>query len=112
MRAASGKEKGQTERGGVFLPPPEKLQSVARLLGIMSNERRLEVLCLLSENGEMNVGQLLECLDLSQSALSQHLSKLREDEFVESRREGLKIYYRVDRDDLRQILNLLHELYC
>lgn len=95
-----------------FLPPPDKLEKVARLLGTLGNERRLEVLCLLSENGEMNVSELLSCLDLSQSALSQHLSKLRTDRFVESRRDGLNIYYRVEREDLRQILNLLHELYC
>jgi DNA-binding transcriptional ArsR family regulator len=95
-----------------FLPPPDKLEKVARLLATLGNERRLEVLCLLGENGEMNVSELLSCLDLSQSALSQHLSKLRADRFVESRRDGLNIYYRVEREDLRQILNLLHELYC
>lgn len=95
-----------------FMPSPDKLEKVARLLSMLGNEHRLEVLCLLSENGEMNVSELLDCLDLSQSALSQHLSKLRTDRFVESRRDGLNIYYRVDREDLRQILNLLHQLYC
>ena len=108
--SSSSKAKAGPE--ATFIPPPDKLEKVARLLGTLGNERRLEVLCLLSENGEMNVSQLQECLDLSQSALSQHLSKLRTDRFVESRRDGLNIYYRVEREDLRQILNLLHELYC
>jgi len=81
-------------------------------LSVLSNERRLEVLCLLSENGEMSVGALLENLDLSQSALSQHLSKLRAERFVETRKEGLSVFYRVERDDIQKLLHLLHTLYC
>ncbi len=95
-----------------FLPPPEKVKEVARILSVLSNERRLEVLCLLSENGEMSVGALLENLDLSQSALSQHLSKLRAERFVETRKEGLSVFYRVERDDIQKLLHLLHTLYC
>jgi len=95
-----------------FLPPPEKIKEVARILSVLSNERRLEVLCLLSENGEMSVGALLENLDLSQSALSQHLSKLRAERFVETRKEGLSVFYRVERDDIQKLLHLLHTLYC
>jgi DNA-binding transcriptional ArsR family regulator len=81
-------------------------------LSVLSNERRLEVLCLLSENGEMSVGALLKHLDLSQSALSQHLSKLRAERFVETRKEGLSVYYRVEREDIQKLLHLLHTLYC
>ena len=60
----------------------------------------------------MTVGQLNEKLDLSQSALSQHLAKLRKQGYVVSRKEGLNVYYRVAKDDVLQILDLLHELYC
>lgn len=81
-------------------------------MSALSNERRLEVLCLLSENGEMSVGALLKHLDLSQSALSQHLSKLRAERFVETRKEGLSVYYRVEREDIQKLLHLLHTLYC
>ncbi|MGK0236979.1 MAG: DNA-binding transcriptional ArsR family regulator [Candidatus Pelagisphaera sp.] len=81
-------------------------------MSVLSNERRLEVLCLLSENGEMSVGALLKHLDLSQSALSQHLSKLRAERFVETRKEGLSVYYRVEREDIQKLLHLLHTLYC
>ena len=95
-----------------FQPSSEKVREVARLLSMLANERRLEVLCLLSEQGEMTVGQLLEYLELSQSALSQHLSKLRAERFVESRKEGLNIFYRVDREDIKTILKTLHGLYC
>jgi len=95
-----------------FLPPPEKVKEVTRVLSTLSNERRLAVLCLLSENGEMSVGALLEHLDLSQSALSQHLSKLRAERFVETRKKGLSVYYRVEREDIQKLLHLLHTLYC
>lgn len=95
-----------------FLPPPEKIKEVARILSVLSNERRFEVLCLLSENGEMSVGALLENLDLSQSALSQHLSKLRAERFVETRKEGLSVFYRVEREDIQKLLHVLHALYC
>ena len=81
-------------------------------MSTLSNERRLAVLCLLSENGEMSVGALLEHLDLSQSALSQHLSKLRAERFVETRKKGLSVYYRVEREDIQKLLHLLHTLYC
>lgn len=95
-----------------FLPPPQKVKQVARILSALANERRLEIICLLSENREMSVGELLTHLELSQSALSQHLSRLRSDGFVETRKEGLNVFYRVERDDIRSLLGLLHSLYC
>lgn len=96
----------------VFLPPPEKVGEVARTLRGLANEQRLQVLCLLSENKEMSVSELMEHLELSQSALSQHLSKLKADNFVSSRKQGLSVYYKVEREDILEILHLLHELYC
>ena len=66
----------------------------AKLLRALGNERRLMILCQLSE-GERSVGELLPAVGLSQSALSQHLAVLREEGLVATRREGTSIFYRI-----------------
>ena len=69
----------------------EDLKANARkasvLLKAMSNERRLLILCSLAE-GELSVGQMEQIVDLSQSALSQHLARLRHDGLVSTRRDA------------------------
>ena len=64
---------------------------VARILRSLANERRLMIVCKLVEWGEANVGTLADAVGLSQSALSQHLAKLREDGVVATRRESQTI---------------------
>lgn len=83
----------------------------ARLLKALANEHRLLVLCHLLE-GERSVGQLNAELDLSQSALSQHLAVLREDALVATRRESQTIYYRVASEAVTAVLSALHGIYC
>lgn len=56
------------------------------LLKAMANERRLQILCML-HNQELSVGELCTKLELSQSALSQHLAWLRRDELVATRKK-------------------------
>jgi DNA-binding transcriptional ArsR family regulator len=60
----------------------------------------------------MTVGQLNEQLDLSQSALSQHLKKLKDQGYVQSRKDGLNVFYRIAKEDVLEIIGLLHKLYC
>ncbi|HDR8993786.1 TPA: winged helix-turn-helix transcriptional regulator, partial [Burkholderia vietnamiensis] len=62
--------------------------NAAAMLRAVGNEHRLLILCLLIEHGEMTVGALLEDVALSQSALSQHLARMREDGLVAYRRES------------------------
>lgn len=83
----------------------------ASLLKAMSNENRLLVLCTLCE-GEQCVSDLNEQIPLSQSALSQHLARLREDGLVSVRREAQTIYYRIASDEALAIIMVLHKLYC
>jgi ArsR family transcriptional regulator, virulence genes transcriptional regulator len=97
---------------GELTVTPGKVCRAARTLSLLSNPQRLRVLCHLVDTPELCVSQLLERLDISPSALSQHLARLREDEMVGTRREGLQIFYRIEREDVRRILQLLHELYC
>lgn len=82
------------------------------MLRLLSNEHRLLVLCLLLEYGEMSVSELLEQLDLGQSALSQHLAKLREAELVTYRREAQSLYYRIYNPDIVRLIAVLKNIYC
>ena len=83
----------------------------AKLLKAVSNERRLIILCHLLE-GEMSVGEINEKLDLSQSALSQHLALLRRDKLVKTRKEAQTVFYRLNSDKAEALIDLLHKLYC
>jgi ArsR family transcriptional regulator len=86
--------------------------AVARLMAQLSNPRRLMVMCTLADAGEHNVGQLSCAVGVSQSALSQHLARLREDGLVATRREAQTIWYRIADPRIGVLLALLHELYC
>ena len=83
----------------------------ARLLKALANDRRLLVLCMLAE-GERAVGELNTMLDLSQSALSQHLAVLREEGLVTTRREAQTIHYRILSAEAVAVMETLHGLYC
>ena len=85
-------------------------QAVA-LLKAMANERRIFILCLLLE-GELSVGQIAEKLELSQSALSQHLGWLRKDELVSTRKESQTVFYSLNSEEVKSVIQLLHDLYC
>jgi DNA-binding transcriptional ArsR family regulator len=93
---------------------PEKLQKNARkasvLLKAMSNEHRLLILCRLAV-GERSVGELVRLIGLSQSALSQHLARLRRDNLVRTRREAQTIYYALASDEAVAVLERLDALY-
>ncbi|BES86215.1 transcriptional regulator [Pectobacterium araliae] len=84
----------------------------AALLRAIGNENRLLVLCLLIEHGEMSVGALLEHIPLSQSALSQHLAKMREEGLISYRRESQTLYYRIENQDVKIIIATLKTLFC
>ncbi|MGY4025555.1 ArsR/SmtB family transcription factor [Aeromonas rivuli] len=81
------------------------------LLKALANERRLFILCQLLDK-ELSVGELNEVLGLSQSALSQHLAVLRRDELVETRKEAQTVYYSLRSHEVREMIGLLHKLYC
>ncbi len=81
------------------------------LLKAMSNERRLLILCHLAA-GEKSVGELEKLVSLSQSALSQHLARLRRDGLVATRRAAQTIYYSLAGDEPQAVMSTLHALYC
>ncbi|NEX94518.1 helix-turn-helix transcriptional regulator [Caulobacter sp. 17J65-9] len=85
--------------------------AAAKLLRALSNERRLMILCLLGD-GELSVGALQQQLDVSQSALSQHLAVLREEGLVDVRRQGQSIFYRVADPAALRVIGTLAEIFC
>lgn len=89
----------------------ENAAAAARLLRALANERRLMILCQLS-GGEQSVGELQPLIGLSQSALSQHLSVLRSDGLVATRRDGLSIYYRIADPAAAQVMTTLAAIFC
>lgn len=90
----------------------EGVETATRVLRLMSHPERLRILCHLGVEGELSVGRLLERIPLSGSALSQHLAKLRKEGLVATRKERQTVYYRVKREDVLEILETLHGLYC
>jgi len=83
----------------------------ASLLRAMANPVRLRVLCQLAE-GEKSVGELERVVEVSQSALSQHLALLRERGLVRGRRDGQSVYYDLDGAEAPALLAALYEVYC
>jgi DNA-binding transcriptional ArsR family regulator len=81
------------------------------LLAAMANEKRMMILCQLSE-GERSVKELADLLDARQSTISQHLALLRKDGYVQARRDGQTQFYSLTGDDARSVLETLHTLYC
>jgi ArsR family transcriptional regulator, virulence genes transcriptional regulator len=90
----------------------EKAGQAAGLLKSLSNEKRLLILCHLISVGEMSVGALVEAVGLSQSALSQHLARLRNDGLVTFRREAQALYYRIGNPHTGRVIAVLRDIYC
>ena len=93
----------------------EQLQEAAcqasQLLKALANEYRLLIMCNLME-GEKQVAELHELIGLSQSALSQHLARLRQEGLVRTRRESQAIFYSLASPEVERIIAVLYDLYC
>ena len=90
----------------------EQAADVARVMNLLGNENRLLILCYLMMHKEMKVGDIVDAVKLSQSALSQHLTKLREEGLVEFRRESQTLYYRIADPRVSKLIKVLKKLYC
>ena len=82
-----------------------------RLLRSLSNEHRLMILCQLGD-GEMQVSQLQALVGLSQSALSQHMAKMREEGLVAYRRESQHLHYHIENPDVAKLIATLKTIFC
>ncbi len=86
------------------------IEVAVNLLKALSNEKRLAVICALHK-GEKSVTELGGIVGLSQSALSQHLARLRRDGLVDTRREAQTIYYSLNHAATQAILRTLYDIY-
>jgi DNA-binding transcriptional ArsR family regulator len=89
-----------------------KASEAAGLLKLLANENRLLILCRLVLARELSVNELAEAVGLSQSALSQHLAKMREDGLLATRREAQTVFYRIADPNAARVLALLKSIYC
>lgn len=81
------------------------------ILKQLANAKRLLILCSLL-GGEMCVGDLAKLVDLSSSALSQHLAKMREAGLVTCEKRGLMVFYRISSMEAHALLSTLYLMYC
>lgn len=88
-----------------------RAEEAAELLKAMANPQRLRVLCLLIER-EMSVGEINAVVELSQSALSQHLAVLRETRLVSTRKDAQTVFYSVSDGLVHDIIASLHGAFC
>jgi DNA-binding transcriptional ArsR family regulator len=92
-------------------PVIEHAGAAATLLSLLGNKKRLIIVSHLLSRGEMSVGAIADHVGLSQSALSQHLAKLRGAGLVETRRDKQTIYYSCDSNAVRRLLSTLDAIF-
>ena len=90
----------------------KRATKVAGILRALANERRLMILCRLVECGEATVGSLVAAVGISQSALSQHLGKMRDEGIVTFRRDANTLWYRIADQRIEELFATLHRLFC
>ena len=88
-----------------------KAGTAARLMKGLGNRNRLMILCELHK-GERSVGELRKVVRLAQSALSQHLARLRRDGLVRTRRNAQSIYYSIADPAVTAVIGVLYQTYC
>lgn len=74
------------------------------VLKLLAHPIRFSIALTLGRNEIMNVGAIQQILDLPQSTVSQHISKLRESGIVEAHREGTKIFYTLKNPIAKQVI--------
>jgi len=109
----TGKESGvMKQESGIDLE--QMAQSASRasaLMKTLGHKDRLMILCHLAE-GEKSVGQIADLLEIPQSPLSQHLSRMRKENLVDTRREAQTIFYSLKSGEASRIVEVLYELFC
>jgi ArsR family transcriptional regulator, virulence genes transcriptional regulator len=100
-----GEEKSQNNSNS-----SQDAENAAKFLKTLANPNRLIILNLLMNN-ESCVGDLEKSLNISQSALSQHLSRMRDDGILARRRESQQIFYTIKDERIKKYLKLTQEVF-
>ena len=90
----------------------ENAAEAASLMKALAHEGRLMILCHLAAEQELSVSALEDRLGKRQAAVSQLLSRLRDDQLVQARREGKTVFYSLTEGPAKQVLGTLHDIYC
>lgn len=85
-----------------------KADAMAEFYKVIGDKTRVKILYTLTMH-EKNVSEIASDLEMSASAISHQLSKLKDFRLVKSRREGKEIYYSLDDDHVLKIFNLTLE---
>ncbi|HGS8256771.1 TPA: ArsR/SmtB family transcription factor [Legionella pneumophila] len=89
----------------------ENVTKAELLLKMLANQNRLLILCTLLKR-PCSVSELNEAINLSQSALSQHLAKLRYLDLVSTEKIGQQVFYKIKSEEAKAVINTLYEIYC
>ena len=89
----------------------EIAEVASELLRVLSNPKRLLILCYLSD-GELSVQQLQVATGLGQSTVSQQLAIMRGEKLVAARREAQSVYYSLESEEVFAIIGTLQSLYA
>src|SRR5690606_19747310 len=99
-------------RFGGFMAPGklvDRAEEIAEILALLGNGKRLAIICHIAGT-ELSVGAIAGKVELSQSALSQHLAKLRNSGLVSTRRDRQMIYYSLADGMVASILEALDNI--
>ncbi len=89
----------------------ENAKRATDFLKAIAHEARLMILCYLT-SGEKSVKELEDLLSLRQPTVSQQLARLRMEGFIEARRDGKMIYYRLADDRAKRMVEQIYEMFC
>lgn len=89
----------------------DRARDASEFLKALAHESRLVILCLLAE-GEKSVMELADLLDQRQPSVSQQLARLKSEDLVQTRRDGKYIYYSLAREEVRDVILVLHAAFC
>lgn len=89
----------------------ERAHDASEFLKALAHESRLVILCLLAE-GEKSVMELAELLGQRQPSVSQQLARLKGEDLVQTRRDGKHIFYSLAREEVRDVILVLHAAFC
>ena len=92
------------ERMNETMPDETELYDLAELFKVFGDSTRLRILCVLIDRDEVCVADLAETLEMTQSAISHQLRTLKQSKLVKSRRDGKMVYYSLDDDHVRSII--------
>jgi ArsR family transcriptional regulator len=86
-----------------------EISATASLLGIIAEKNRLRILCILKK-GEKCVCEIWQDLDIAQNLASHHLKVLKDAGLLNFRKDGMNIFYSINKKGLEKLHSALRKL--